>query len=216
MHAARTLGAGPLRALLTVHLPLAAPGLVAGAMLGFARALGDFGVTLMVAGNIPGHTQTAALAIYDAIQAQRDDQAAALALVLASLAVAIMYVANRLTPRRPCRALTPLSVRVRVERRRKDAFLLDVAFDVPPGITVLVGPSGCGKSTTLAAIAGNPRADVGTRGTSARGMVRLDRANRPGAPSPACVAGVPVARAVPAHVRPGQRRLWRPAIVVST
>ena len=98
VHAARTLGAGPLRALLTVHLPLAAPGLVAGAMLGFARALGDFGVTLMVAGNIPGHTQTAALAIYDAIQAQRDEQAAALALVLASLAVAIMYAANRLTP----------------------------------------------------------------------------------------------------------------------
>jgi molybdate transport system permease protein len=98
VQAARTLGASPVRALFTVHLPLAAPGLAAGAMLGFARALGDFGVTLMVAGNIPGHTQTAALAIYDAIQAQRDRQAAALAFVLAAVAVAIMYIANRLTP----------------------------------------------------------------------------------------------------------------------
>lgn len=99
LEAARTLGAGPLRALMSVHVPLAAPGLVAGAMLGFARALGDFGVTLMVAGNIPGHTQTAALAIYDALQAQRDVQARALALVLTACAVVILYTANRLTPR---------------------------------------------------------------------------------------------------------------------
>jgi molybdate transport system permease protein len=97
--AARTLGAGPWRAMITVHLPLAAPGVIAGAMLGFARALGDFGITLMVAGNIPGHTQTAALAIYDAIQAQRDAQATGLALVLTIVAVTILYAANRLTPR---------------------------------------------------------------------------------------------------------------------
>lgn len=97
--AARTLGAGPLRALVTVHLPLAAPGVAAGAMLGFARALGDFGITLMVAGNIPGHTQTAALAIYDAVQAQRETQATWLAVVLTIVGVSILYVANRLTPR---------------------------------------------------------------------------------------------------------------------
>jgi molybdate transport system permease protein len=99
VHAARTLGAGPGRAFLTVHLPLAAPGVIAGAMLAFARSLGDFGMTLMVAGNIPGETQTAAIAIYDAIQAQRDDQAQALALTLGALAVAILYVANAMTPR---------------------------------------------------------------------------------------------------------------------
>ena len=99
VQAARTLGAGPFRALWTVHLPLAAPGVAAGAMLGFARALGDFGVTLMVAGNIPGHTQTAALAIYDAIQAQRDQQAMGLALVLTAAAMVILYLANTLTPR---------------------------------------------------------------------------------------------------------------------
>jgi molybdate transport system permease protein len=99
IHAARTLGAGPGRAFFSVHLPLAAPGVVAGAMLGFARSLGDFGMTLMVAGNIPGQTQTAAIAIYDAIQAQRDDQARALALVLGAVAIAILYAANALTPR---------------------------------------------------------------------------------------------------------------------
>lgn len=99
VQAARTLGAGPGRAFLTVHLPLAAPGVVAGAMLAFARSLGDFGMTLMVAGNIPGETQTAAIAIYDAIQAQRDDQAQALALTLGALAVAILYAANAMTPR---------------------------------------------------------------------------------------------------------------------
>lgn len=99
VQAARTLGAGPLRAWWSVHLPLAAPGVVAGAMLGFARSLGDFGMTLMVAGNIPGETQTAAVAIYDAIQAQRDDQARTLALVLGLVAILILYAANALTPR---------------------------------------------------------------------------------------------------------------------
>lgn len=99
VQAARTLGAGPLRAFLRVHLPLAVPGVAAGVMLGFARSLGDFGLTLMVAGSIPGVTQTAALAIYDAIQAQRDEQARALALVLGGIAVAILFAANVLTPR---------------------------------------------------------------------------------------------------------------------
>jgi molybdate transport system permease protein len=101
VHAARTLGASPLTAFLSVHLPLAANGVVAGAMLGFARSLGDFGMTLMVAGNIPGATQTAALAIYDALQAQRDAQARWLALVLTVVALAVLYAANRLTPRLP-------------------------------------------------------------------------------------------------------------------
>lgn len=99
LRAARTLGAGPLRAFLSVHLPLAAPGVAAGAMLGFARSLGDFGMTLMVAGNIPGSTQTAALAIYDAIQAQRDEQARTLAIVLTVIALCVLYLANSLTPR---------------------------------------------------------------------------------------------------------------------
>jgi molybdate transport system permease protein len=101
VQAARTLGASPLTAFLSVHLPLAANGVVAGAMLGFARSLGDFGMTLMVAGNIPGATQTAALAIYDALQAQRDAQARGLALVLTAAALVVLYAANRLAPRLP-------------------------------------------------------------------------------------------------------------------
>jgi molybdate transport system permease protein len=94
--AARTLGAGPVRAFLTVELPLAAPGIVAGLMLGFARALGDFGVTLMVAGDIPGRTQTSSLAIYDAIQANREGDALGMIAVLTVVAVGALFIAGRL------------------------------------------------------------------------------------------------------------------------
>lgn len=95
--AARTLGAGPLRAFFTVQLPLAAGGISAGLVLGFARSLGDFGVTLMVAGNIPGETQTASLAIYDAIQANRDDDALGMIAVMSAFTVAALYAVNKLT-----------------------------------------------------------------------------------------------------------------------
>jgi molybdate transport system permease protein len=100
LRAARTLGASPARTLFTVHLPLAARGLVAGVTLAFARALGDFGVTLMVAGDIPGETQTAALAIYDAIQAHREAEAVGMVLILTSVTIVALYAVNRLTRRR--------------------------------------------------------------------------------------------------------------------
>jgi len=74
--AARLLGRRESSVFLTITLPLAWRGLAAGAMLAFARALGDFGATLMVAGNIPGLTQTASLAIYDAVQVPDADHAA--------------------------------------------------------------------------------------------------------------------------------------------
>jgi molybdate transport system permease protein len=95
--AARTLGATPLRAFFTVEIPLASPGIIAGLMLGFARALGDFGVTLMVAGDIPGETQTASLAIYDAIQGNREGDALFMIVVLTVAAIAVLYVAGKLT-----------------------------------------------------------------------------------------------------------------------
>lgn len=98
--AARTMGASALRAFFTVELPLAARGIVAGVMLGFARSLGDFGVTLMVAGDIPGETQTASLAIYDAIQANREDDALGMIVVLSAFAILVLYSANKLTGRR--------------------------------------------------------------------------------------------------------------------
>lgn len=99
--AAATLGASPLRVFLTVVLPLSRGGVVAGVALGFARALGDFGVTLMLAGNIPGLTQTASLAIYDAVQANHEDVAVALAVVLAGLGIAAVYLSTKLARRRP-------------------------------------------------------------------------------------------------------------------
>jgi molybdate transport system permease protein len=99
--AAATLGASPLRVFLTVIVPLSRGGIVAGVSLGFARALGEFGVTLMIAGNIPGHTQTGALAIYDAVQAGRDGDALGMVLVMAACAFAALTLATRLTRRRP-------------------------------------------------------------------------------------------------------------------
>jgi molybdate transport system permease protein len=98
--AARTLGATPLRAFFTVALPLATPGIVAGMMLGFARGLGDFGVTFMIAGNIPGETETAPLRIFNDVQAGDDRSAILSSLVLTVGAVATLYTVNRLT-RRP-------------------------------------------------------------------------------------------------------------------
>jgi molybdate transport system permease protein len=100
LEAARTLGAGPVKAFARVTLPLASRGVVAAVMTGFARALGEFGVTLMVAGNLPGQTRTAALAIYDALEAGHDDEALALSLVMTLLAVGLALSATLLA-RRP-------------------------------------------------------------------------------------------------------------------
>jgi molybdate transport system permease protein len=103
VRAARTLGATPARAFFTVQLPLASAGIVAGLILGFARALGDFGLTLMVGGNIPGETRTASLAIYDAIQANQETHAAGMIAVLSAVAIATLYFANRLTGKKDAR-----------------------------------------------------------------------------------------------------------------
>jgi molybdate transport system permease protein len=99
--AAATLGAAPLKVFFTVVLPLSRNGVLAGVTLGFARALGDFGVTLMVAGNIPGLTQTGALAIYDAVQANREAEAAGMAAVMTAFAMAALYAGAKLVRRRP-------------------------------------------------------------------------------------------------------------------
>ena len=97
LRAAATLGAGRVRTYLTVTLPLAFPGVVAGLMLGFARSLGDFGLTLMVAGDIPGRTQTASLAIFDALQANQEASAQGMIAVLSATAMGILYAVNKLT-----------------------------------------------------------------------------------------------------------------------
>jgi molybdate transport system permease protein len=97
---ARTLGRSEWDVFCTVTLPLAWRGIFAGTVLAFARALGDFGTTLMVAGNIPGRTQTLAIAIYDAVQAGDDGRAALLVAVVTAVATALLLTARQLERRR--------------------------------------------------------------------------------------------------------------------
>jgi molybdate transport system permease protein len=98
-NAARTLGSTELEVIGRVTLPLARRGIIAGLVLGSARALGEFGATLMVAGNIPGRTQTAPLAIYDAVQDGRFADANFLVLILTALSFASLLIVNRIQRR---------------------------------------------------------------------------------------------------------------------
>ena len=97
--AARNLGASEWRLFWRVTLPLARRSIFAAAALAFAQALGDFGITLMVAGNIPGRTQTVALAIYDAVESGNGSLARALVLVVSAAALAILWLSNVLGPK---------------------------------------------------------------------------------------------------------------------
>jgi len=93
--AARTLGAPEWRVILEITLPLAARGIIAGLVLAFARALGEFGATLMVAGNIPGRTQTVPLAIYSLVESNRLGEANSLVLLMTGIAFGILWGVNR-------------------------------------------------------------------------------------------------------------------------
>ncbi|MGD0015087.1 MAG: molybdate ABC transporter permease subunit [Bryobacteraceae bacterium] len=97
--AARNLGASEWRVFWRVSLPLARRSIAAVAVLAFARTLGDFGITIMIAGNIPGRTQTLAVAIYDAVESGNGALARALVVVVSLVAVAVLSVANRLVAR---------------------------------------------------------------------------------------------------------------------
>ena len=101
--AARTLGRSEWSVFWSVTLPLAWRAVLAGAVLAFCRALGEFGITLMVAGNIPGRTQTVAVAIYDAVESGNGQLARALVLAVSALALGILWLANRLQPRQAAR-----------------------------------------------------------------------------------------------------------------
>ena len=101
IEAARCLGASPLRAFFTVVLPLAWPGVLAGLVLAFAHTVGEFGVVLMVGGNIPGVTRTIAVAIYDDVQAldyAGANEASALLLLFAMAALTVTYALQRRVP----------------------------------------------------------------------------------------------------------------------
>ena len=93
--AARTLGRSERAIFLTVTVPLAWRGILAGTSLCFARAMGEFGATLMLAGNIPGRTQTASLAVYDAVQSGDTARATRLSVLLAAVAVGALWVLTR-------------------------------------------------------------------------------------------------------------------------
>ena len=93
--AARTLRQGRFGVFVRVTLPLAWPGLLAGTLLAFARAMGEFGASLMVAGSIPGQTQTASMAIYDAVQAGHDALALQLVVIVSLVSVGILLLSNR-------------------------------------------------------------------------------------------------------------------------
>lgn len=93
---ARTLGLGPLETFARITVPLARRGLLAAGLMGFSRALGEFGATIIVAGNIPGETRTLALALFQSIASGRSDQATAILAVAVLLAFAAMWTVEML------------------------------------------------------------------------------------------------------------------------
>lgn len=98
--AARVLGVSACGVFLRVTLPLAWRGVLGGTLLAFARSMGEFGATLMVAGSIPGKTQTLSIAVYEAVQAGQDDHANLLVIITSLVCVAVLIAANKLTPNR--------------------------------------------------------------------------------------------------------------------
>ena len=98
--AGRVLGISEIGIFLRITLPLAWRGILAGVLLAFARALGEFGATLMVAGSIPGKTQTLSIAVYEAVQAGQDDIANTLVLITSLVCVVVLLSAGRLAPGR--------------------------------------------------------------------------------------------------------------------
>jgi molybdate transport system permease protein len=98
--AARVLGVSEMAVFFRVTLPLAWRGILAGLLLAFARALGEFGATLMVAGSIAGKTQTLSIAVYEAVQAGQDDTANLLVAITSVVCLIVLLSANQLLPRR--------------------------------------------------------------------------------------------------------------------
>ena len=184
LDAARTLGASERVVFRRVLLPLAAPGVLAGTVLAFARALGEFGATMMLAGNIPGRTQTMPIAIFSA--AEGGDMRAAYLWVglIVLLSLAMIYLLNRQSKvRRPksVNATTVVSttsaqplvkqlqfnssasasqIEIAVSKRLEH-FNLNVRFSAGRGAVGLLGASGAGKSMTLRMIAGIVQPDSG-------------------------------------------------------
>ncbi|KEF41582.1 MAG: hypothetical protein ER33_10435 [Cyanobium sp. CACIAM 14] len=180
---ARSLGAGPWRVLRRLTLPLVLPGLGAGISLGYARALGEFGTTLMLAGNIPGRTQTLPLAIYAAVDAGDLDQAwrwTGQVLLLNGLCLALvqLFLSRGQRPwrapasapvaappavpagRPPVRTPAPFALAF-VLRQRHGGFQLDLSLSTGCRRLAILGASGAGKSLLLRTLAGLERPRAG-------------------------------------------------------
>ncbi|MFF3242157.1 ABC transporter permease [Streptomyces sp. NPDC002870] len=188
---AASLGASPLRVFFTVTLPMVAPGLVAGAALTWARALGEFGATITFAGNLPGTTQTLPLQVYLLLQDQ-PEAATSLSLLLLVIAMAVLIAlrgrwtggapgqaAGRQRPAEasaePPRAEPPRAEPVKAHNlpEMRGSWPLhaevtgfnELTLDAEPGTTIaVVGPNGAGKTTLLRALLGlTPRAHAALR-----------------------------------------------------
>lgn len=96
LNAARLLGRGEMNIFITIVMPIAWRGIVAGLTMSFVRALGDFGTTLMVSGSIPNKTMTMPIAIYDALQAGNKEMANLLVLIMTSIAIIVLFTINQL------------------------------------------------------------------------------------------------------------------------
>jgi molybdate transport system permease protein len=198
LDAARTLGASEWNVFRRVLLPLAAPGVIAGTVLAFARALGEFGATLMLAGNIPGRTQTIPIAIFSAAEDGNMRVAFLWVILIVILSLAIIRLLNvrgpaQRLPRKRVEptieaSITSLAVAVRRDTSAPTAaleinihkalenFELQVALRTGPGALGLLGASGSGKSMTLRMIAGVATPDSGR--IVLNGRVLFDGAER--------------------------------------
>jgi len=181
---ARTLGASEATIFWRIMLPLAKPGLIAGTILSFARALGEFGATLMLAGSIPGKTQTIAIAIFFAAESGAMDQALWLVVILLVIALSVAFTINYWDTQKskPNKTIllsrnglkgysqlnstqvAPGNLRLEVDiQKQLPEFLLDIVFrlnsnDSPLGV---LGNSGAGKTTLLRCITGLDTPDRG-------------------------------------------------------
>ena len=186
---ARTLGATESRIFWQIMLPLAKPGLIAGTLLAFARALGEFGATLMLAGSIPGKTETIPIAIFFAAEGGQMDRALLLVIIMLAISLGVITAVNYKTennrqykskPRRRGKRLfahidswakrqqsinypiPDAKIELIVDiQKQLPGFLLDVAFTTDQTPLGLLGASGAGKSLILRCIAGLDTPDRG-------------------------------------------------------